>query len=178
MNMSLVSPKSKNPLSNLPRFVAPVRKQQKPARQEVSETVKAARVRQGVKADKIVHEGKIVKKKVQPAPHSGSERYLKGKTLPGFEQHGEIKEVIKKGVTRSVKFADGTVRRVPKEELVGKFNESLRRKGMAEAMENIKVDPETGKATVKIGGQQKGIEHSYSSVKRAQAAIRKSYAAR
>jgi hypothetical protein len=81
-------------------------------------------------------------------------------------------------VTRSVRFEDGTVRRVPKAELVGKFNESLRQRGMAAAMESVKTDPQTGKVTATFGSKSRrgpGIEKTYTSVARAQAAIKKAY---
>jgi hypothetical protein len=176
MNMSLVSPKSKNPLAYLPRFVHnPRLEKSKPKKKEPSARAKVAKVQSGQKAEKVIHKS-VVKKKPPTQEKSSTERYLVGKTLPGFEDHGTVTEILKQGVTRSVRFEDGTVRRVPKDELVGKFNESLRQRGMAKAMESVKADPATGKVTAVLGPRKRpGMERTYSSVARAQAAIRKAY---
>lgn len=99
---------------------------------------------------------------------SSMTRFLKGKVIPG--QPGAVVNITVKGNTRLVSLSTGEVVKKDKRTILKAFHQVLAKEQATKAKKSIRVAPD-GKASVTLGGTQKGVRKTYASKANALRAI-------
>lgn len=105
------------------------------------------------------------------AQPSGTERFLKGKTIPGMTS--PVKEVLRHGEKRRVILNNGETIVYSKEKMMQAFNSTLKREQGIAALKTIRENRDT--VSVNIGGVIKGERKQYKTLGAAKGAITRAY---